>query len=394
MRITFVMESGFSLSGGSRVIATYARLLRQRGHEVAVISRSGRQPSLKQQVRSVLRGDGWISTKPQPSHFDHLNVPCKLLKTCRPITDADLPDADVVIATWWETAYWVANLGASKGAKVYFVQHHEVFDYLPQEEVAATYRLPLHKIVVARWLQDLMRDKYDSSVALVPNSIDPEQFFAPPRSKQPVPTVGMMYSTTPWKGTELMIKAFQIAAEQIPQLQLNAFSSYKPIATLPLPSNATFTYRPPQNELRHCYAGCDAWLFGSRSEGFGLPIVEAMACRTPVIGTPAGAAPDLLSDGAGLLVPYHDAQAMAEAIIQICQMSHAEWRSLSQLAYQKVAGYTWEDAADRFESVLYQIVENPQHDSGSFTPMEQQPIAESARNNHLPNDPSEAFLSR
>ncbi|WP_088894508.1 glycosyltransferase family 4 protein [Leptolyngbya ohadii] len=390
MRITFVMESDFSLSGGSRVIATYARLLQQRGHQVAVISRSGRKPSPKQQLRSILRGDGWIPTKQQPSHFDHLNIPCKLLKTRRPIVDADLPDADVVIATWWETAYWVANLRASKGAKAYFVQHHEVFDYLPQEQVAATYRLPLHKIVVARWLQDLMRDKYDSNVSLVPNSVDSQQFYAPVRSKQPVPTVGMMYSTTPWKGTDLMIRAFQIAAEQIPQLRMTAFGSYKPIATLPLPSNSTFTYRPPQHELRHYYAGCDAWLFGSRSEGFGLPIVEAMACRTPVIGTPAGTAPDLLSGGAGLLVPHHDAQAMAQAIIQVCRMSNAEWRSLSQAAYGKVADYTWEDAADRFEAVLYQIAEN----SDNSIPTNQPTIAEPMTDENLPSDHSEAFLSR
>jgi glycosyltransferase involved in cell wall biosynthesis len=66
---------------------------------------------------------------------------------------------------------------------------------------------------------------------------------------------------------------------------------------------AEYFHRPAQNELRSHYAACDAWLFGSRLECFGLPMLEAMACRTPVIAVPVGAAPDLLATGAGELVP-------------------------------------------------------------------------------------------
>ena len=65
------------------------------------------------------------------------------------------------------------------------------------------------------------------------------------------------------------------------------------------------------------------WLFGAREEGFELPILEAMACRTPVLGTPAGAALELLVDGAGILVPREDPDAMARAIVEVCQMENA-----------------------------------------------------------------------
>lgn len=359
MKITFVMCSGFSLSGGDRVIAIYAKQLQQRGHEVFIISRPLTKPSLREQIRSVLKGQGWIKTpQTKASYFETFGVRCKLLDRARPVVDADLPDADVVIATWWETADWVAKLSPSKGAKVYFVQHHEVFDYLPQEQAAASYRLPLHKIVVARWLQDLMRTLYqDNNVSLVPNSVDPKQFYAPPRKKQAVPTVGMLYSSTPWKGCDVSLKAFSLAAQRIPNLRLVTFGSSEPTEDLPLPPQANFSYRPPQEQLREFYAQCDAWLFGSRSEGFGLPILEAMACRTPVIGTPAGAAPELLSDGAGILVQPESPEAMAQAIEQICQMSEAEWQQMSNAAYAKVTDYTWDDATDRFEAVLQQVVE-------------------------------------
>jgi len=44
-----------------------------------------------------------------------------------------------------------------------------------------------------------------------------------------------------------------------------------------------------------------------------LPILEAMACRTPVIGTPAGPAPELLGAGGGILVRPEDPADMAMA---------------------------------------------------------------------------------
>ncbi|HEY9698241.1 MAG TPA: glycosyltransferase family 4 protein [Trichocoleus sp.] len=359
MKITFVMCSGFSLSGGDRVVAVYAKQLQQRGHEVFIISRPLSKPGLREQIRSLLKGNGWI-TMPQSksSYFDNFGVSCKLLDRARPVVDADLPDADVVIATWWETAEWVAKLSPSKGAKAYFVQHHEVFDYLPEEQAAASYRLPLHKIVVAQWLQDLMKTLYnDNNVSLVPNSVDTKQFYAPPRKKQAVPTVGMVYSHTPWKGCDLSLKAFALAAQRIPNMRLVTFGSSELTESLPLPPEAKFAYRPPQERLRDFYSQCDAWLFASRSEGFGLPILEAMACRTPVIGTPAGAAPELLADGAGILVEPENPEAIAQAIEQIYQMTEAEWQQMSEIAYARVNEYTWEDATDRFEAALQQAIE-------------------------------------
>ncbi|PSO67801.1 MAG: glycosyl transferase family 1 [Cyanobacteria bacterium QS_1_48_34] len=359
MKITFVMASGFSLVGGDRVIALYAERLKKRGHEVFVVSRPRRPPSLRQQVRSLLRGSGWISVaQRQPSHFDNIDVPCQVIDRYRPITEQDLPDADVVVATWWETAEWVAKLSPSKGAKAYLIQHHETHDYLPTERVEGTYLLPMHKITVAKWLADLVCTQYGNRhVSLVPNSVDIEQFDAPPRGKQPIPTVGVVYSPAYWKGCDISLKAFSLAAQKIPHLRLIAFGNQAPSQNLPLPPSTEYTHQPPQNTLKDLYAQCDAWLFGSRSEGFGLPILEAMACRTPVIGTPAGAAPELLSDGAGVLVKPEDPEDMARAIEQVCKLSEREWQAMSEAAYAKARSYTWDDATERFEVALHTAIE-------------------------------------
>lgn len=355
------MASGFSLAGGDRVIAIYAERLKERGHEVFVISRPRRRPSLRQQVWSLLKGRGWISVaKNERSHFDNVDVPRRVIDHWRPITDADVPDADVVVATWWETAEWVAHLSEAKGAKAYFIQHHEVFDYLPKDAVAATYSLPLHKITISKWLVDLIRTRYsDSNVSLVPNSVDTEQFCAPSRGKQPIPTVGMLYSQTPWKGCDIGLKAFSLTAQKIPNLRLVAFG-WSPSPDLPLPPGTEYACCPDQGSLKHFYARCDAWLFSSRLEGFGLPILEAMACRTPVIGTPAGAAPELLANGAGVLVT-EDPEDMARGIERVCKLSDAEWRAMSDAAYTTAARYTWDDATERFEAALHAAIDRWKH---------------------------------
>lgn len=358
MKVTFVMASGFTLTGGDRIIALYASGLKQRGHDVFVVSRPMGKPSFREQLRSLRKGKGWIKIQKSKSHFDELDVPHKLIDRYRAVQDIDLPNADVVIATWWETAHWVANLSRTKGAKAYFVQHHEVFDYVQKEQAKASYLLPMHKIAVSQWLIDIMDCHYgDRDVSFVPNSVDTNQFNAVPRSKQPIPTIGMMYSKAPWKGCDISLKAFEIAAQRIPNLRLVALSSHALVDHLPLPSDTEFCFQPPQHTLKDIYAKCDAWLFGSRSEGFGLPILEAMACRTPVIGTPAGAAPELLADGAGILVNMDEPEAMAQAIEQVYQMSDSEWQAMSDRAYHKATSYTLEDAIDQFESALYRAIE-------------------------------------
>ena len=362
MKITFVLPYA-GLSGGIRVVAIYAEMLQKLGHDVFVISQPRKQLNLRSRLKSLFQDKKSIFLSiDYSSYFDNLNVPHEVVEKNRPIKDTDVPDADIIIATWWETAGWVAKLSKSKGAKVYFIQHYEVHNYLPIERVRATYSLPFHKITVAKWLRDLMMEKYkDVNVSLVPNSVDTKQFSSPPREKQSVPTVGMMYSPIEWKGSDMSIKAFCLAKKRVSNLRLLAFGKPPYSSSLPLPLQDNYISQPPQNKIKDIYSQCDAWLFGSRTEGFGLPILEAMACRTPVIGTSVGAAPELLSNGAGILVKPEDPQDMSKAIVSICNLSSIEWQSISELAYTRATSYSWDDAAKLFEAELYTAITQNQN---------------------------------
>ena len=358
MKITFIIPRA-DTSGGVRVVSIYAKRLHDLGHQVVVVSRPNRTPTVRERIRSWATGRPLpYAARRVPSLLEGLGVDHRQISSHRPITAADVPDADVVVATWWETAEWVGEYPASKGAKVYFIQHHEVHEGLPADRVDTTWRLPMHKIVIANWLADLSRQRFgDGDYSLVPNSVDLEQFRAPARMKQSTPTLGVMYSHVPFKGCDISLKAFKLAKRHVPGLKLVSFGNRAPTTSLPLPAGSEFVCQPPQDSIREIYAKADAWLFASRSEGFGLPILEAMACRTPVIATPAGAAPDLISQGGGILVPPEDPAAMAAAIERVVAMNEADWQALSTRAYETAAGYTWDDATKLFESALQRAAE-------------------------------------
>lgn len=355
LRVVFVLPNA-TLNGGMRVVAAYARRLQDRGHRVWIVFQVKPPEGLRPRLRKLIRD--WTGERAKSrAFFDKLGVPQITARHgARPLEEV-LPDADAVVATWWRTAEEVNALSPRKGAKVYFLQHYEIHPGLPIDRVKGTWRLPLHKVAVHRWLADIARDEYgDHDVSVVPNSVDTELFNAPPRGKQPVPTIGMMYSEAGFKGCDVAIRAVELARETRPDLRFVAFGAIPESPRLPLPPGTEYFQSPPQATIRDIYARCDAWLFSSRFEGFGLPILEAMACRTPVIGTPAGAAPDFLSEGRGLLVPLDDPQAMADAILRIAGMPDAQWRAMSEACRTEASQYTWDHATDLFEQALQHAI--------------------------------------
>lgn len=353
MRITFVTPVT-DMSGGARVIHIYAKALKERGHSVCVVTRPMAVP-LKRRMRSLLSGRGLprrLSTS--PTFYDAASYDYEVARPFRPIDASEVPDADVVIATWWETAEWVQKYPPSKGKKVHFVQHYEAFPGIPKDRVDAVLRLPMYKITISSWLSDMLKNEFGAScVALVPNSVDLKQFNASPRGKQKQPTLGMLYSGHPTKDCRTGFRALGIVREKYPEARLLMFGKTPPLVSLPVPGGATFTLLPPQERIREIYASCDVWLCSSTSEGFGLPVLEAMACRCPIVSTAVGGPFDLITEGVdGFLVPIGDAKAMADKANALLAMSDPDWRKMSDAAYARATRYSWNDAVDRFEAAL------------------------------------------
>lgn len=353
MKVTFVLPVA-SLSGGIRVVAIYAKALSDSGHEVTLVSQPYPSPSLRDRIKSFIKGKGWPVTPKIPSHLDGLGLDHRMIDKYRPMLDSDIPDADVVVATWWETAEWVNALSEAKGVKMYFIQGHEVFPFCPVDRVMATYKLPLHKITISKWLVDLMRVEYgESDVVLVGNSVDHQQFFSAPRGKQQRPTIGFLYHETPLKGVDVTLQVISMLAEKFPTLRVIAFGSFPATGMYKLPANLEFYLSPDQDSIRDLYSQCDVWLSASRSEGFNLTAMEAMACRTPVVSTRTGWPVEAIACFKnGVLADIDDIDALARGVEHILALGEPEWREVSETAYQTVASSSWENSAKLFESVL------------------------------------------
>jgi glycosyltransferase involved in cell wall biosynthesis len=356
MKITFVMPTP-DWGGGCRVIATYAHRLIQHGHEVVVVYRS---PSLTLRNRlsstllDIFRTNRNESAR---SHLDVFNIPQIQLSREHVITDADIPDADVVVATYWETAHEVLALSPRKGAKAYFLQHYEVvFVGADQEKVKETWTYPMRKIVVAPWLKELAESEFgDSSAILVPNGVDTAQFTAPRRRKNRRPTAGFVFSHPGFKGSDIAIEAFELLKKEMPDVRIISFGNSwrRSLKKGPsLPKGTEYMVLPSQARIPEIYGQCDVWVCASRSEGFGLPMLEAMACRTPVVSTPTGIAP-LLSEQGGLRLAAHESpRGLADEIQNILELPDDDWAVLSQQAYATAQQYGLETAALQFERAL------------------------------------------
>jgi len=358
MRITFVLPT-VDFSGGTRVVATYVERLIARGHDVTCVSVVDRGMPFRQRVKSFATGRGLPTYPANPkSHLDAVKGVHHVVRPFRSIRDRDVPDADVIISTWWETAHWVAAMSPRKGAKAYLIQHHEaLFPYVDTASAAASYRLPMHKIAISRWLKEVMSEEYeDDEVSLVPNSVDTDLFYAPRRSRQQRPTVGFMHSNAGLKGTDIVLRAISTLLQQHPDLRVISFGMRPPQAGLEFPAGAEFIQRPAQQAIRDLYAKCDVWLCGSRSEGFGLPILEAMACRCPVVSTKVGGATDIIEDGTnGYLADIDDAHTLARRASDVLALSETAWQKMSDAAYQSATSYTWDDATDLLEATLKRV---------------------------------------
>ena len=292
MRITFLTALA-DCSGGSLVIAEHARRLHQRGHQVTIVSRWPRKLGWKARIREFARGNGWHThEEPLASHYDALEVPQQRLPAHVVPTAADLPDADVLIATWFETVAWALAMPRSKGRVLHFVQGYEAFGPFTKEAVERALRAPIPKISVSHWLTDILTGLGATAVTTVPNSVDLARFTLPPRIRQPGPTLGFVYSHEAIKGGDVLATAIARVRTELPALRVVGFGLRTPLAEHAALRDCEFTVQPAQADIPALYASADVWLVASRLEGFGLPLLEALACGTPVVSTRVGAAPD------------------------------------------------------------------------------------------------------
>lgn len=322
--ITFVSPGG-GIAGGIKIIFEYCNRLSMLGHNLNLVLLSDDKIE-------------WFKLNPQIKIIYSNYDPTRFKR--------DVPNADILIATWWETAPLVALCPDEKGRKYYLIQHYESAAFSSPEHTDYTYRLPLNKIVVSSWLKTIIEDISGEKCEVILSGIDFSQFHPIEGFRKQYALdhirIGMIYSPDKFKGFDDGTRALEIVKRKYPQVKIILMG----VQTL-----VGFHYQYDeyykslnQQEIKKFYNSLDIFVSPSRLEGFYLPGLEAMGCGIIVIATDAGGNRDYAIHGQTALVSTPGIpDLLAKNIIKAIE-DKVLTDTLRENGLKMASQFTWEKA--------------------------------------------------
>lgn len=157
----------------------------------------------------------------------------------------------------------------------------------------------------------------------------------------------------PRKDLPTLLRAFGRLLAALPELLLAIAGRpgwlseqvYETASALGLGDSARFLGGVPAQDLPALYSAATAFVLPSLYEGFGMPVLEAMACGTPVVCSNAGSLPEVAGDAA-LLFPPGDDEALARALDSILSDS-ALRTELARRGAVQAKRFSWLETARR-----------------------------------------------
>jgi glycosyltransferase involved in cell wall biosynthesis len=350
MRIAFVLPGRTAAPvGGFKVVYEYANRLVGRGHRVFVVHPwSCHAPaSWRERIAARL----WVERmrklpRKKVVPWFEFDRGVELSFVSWP-GKSELPAVDALIATAWQTARWVAEAAPDRGQGFYLIQHFETWD--DPETVRETWKLPLHKIVIARWLEEMGIEMGEGRrTSRVPNGLDLDFFGVDTEPAERPPRVGALLN--PYKCPEDVIAALSLARSRIPALSAVTFGTAA--RRDDLPRWVEYQRLPSPQRLRELYNSCSIFLQASKSEGWGLPATEAMACGCALVTYENGGSREYAVDGETAAVVFdHGPEGLANAIVALVD-DRAGRLALARRGREKTETLTWQRSLEELERVL------------------------------------------
>jgi glycosyltransferase involved in cell wall biosynthesis len=271
-------------------------------------------------------------------HFPHFNIPVLYFKPFV-VTIHDLihfsfdmhrvSTLPVVVYRLKKIAYRLAFSQAVKRSKHLITVSHYVKD-----QIVENFGVDAEKISVTY-------EAGDGLVVPAISSIDPE----------PKPYFFYVGNAHPHKNIEFLLQAFSVFRKQHPEYSLvlagkrNYFWEQTELyaAEHNLSENVVFKGYVDDNKLGQLYSNATAFVFPSLSEGFGLPLLEAMLHKCPVISSSATCLPEIAGEAALYFDPK-DVKSLVEAMEHL--VNDMEFRNgLISKGTVQAARYSWKSMA-------------------------------------------------
>lgn len=295
MRVSYLLPD-CGVGGGPKVVLHHLNWLYDHGHDA--------------QLYIVNARPDWFDVRAP------VNVCSSYEDACARLSERD----GIKVATWWETAPWVIRSCEGQGAPIYLVQDIETSYYRPddaaQNAILETYHLPWTGIVTdSPWTKRRLQEMGVSAFTCVlgpPVDLDIYRRRADvARDPNRIACIGR---GNPLKNPELMRGAMGLLESWGVPLRVASFG-IEPHIVMPL--QETYHERVTEDEAAAIYNSASAFVLTSKHEGFGVPLLEAMACGCPVITTLADGNDHFCEDGYNCLVVLPDPYDVAAAIYRL-----------------------------------------------------------------------------
>lgn len=214
-----------------------------------------------------------------------------------------------------------------------------------------------HRFVVSDYWRKALERDYGLDSVVTRNGIDLSEFSSVPERRAAAPKILFVGGLEPRKGLEFLVLSLPEIRRAHPDAKLCVVAKtgfrgvdnvewFEQLADRARVQDAVeFHESVSQDELMQLYSDADVVALPSRNEGWGLSLMEAMACERPVVATRVGGIPELVRDGEdGILVEPGDLRGLGDAIIGLLDDPDLR-RRMGSSGRKRVEGYTWEETA-------------------------------------------------
>lgn len=320
MKISFV-EPHLKIYGGIRRIIELSNRLTKRGHNVTIFHSDGKVCEWMECIAEVKSYDEVLQESHDVIIYNDLNrVDYKLVEK-----------ANATLKAFYVLELFEKELLKKMNFRIYHPKNERMLI------LKKSLRSPYLKLSNATWEKEWLQENMGIDSELVRGGVNLQMFHPISIDKKPG-EIRILCSgdSRKRKGTETILKAFDIARKEEPKLVLDVYHG-KGIA---------------QEKMAEKYCSADIFVEASWHAGWNNPVVEAMACKVPVVCTDIGGVRDFaFHEQTALLVPPKNPEVMASAILRLL-MDEELRKTLRENAYQHIRQFDWDNTVNKLENIL------------------------------------------
>ena len=340
MKLVFILPAS-GRTGGIRSTVVASNLLLERGHRVRILYRKAPK-TLRDLYRSVV-----IPLLYRGNH-DWLHTFKGRIHSFKDISGCSFEDGEVIVGAGIQASRLIMDLESIPNPKLLYLHGENVTKPKETEKVLKS---PLPKIVVSSLLKPMVESHGGKVLGIVANGVDRHEYYNSVNDSEK-DGIGMIYASHLSKDPGTTLAVLERLSKQKPQLPIRVFSPHRRPKAI---KRKSFWRLPSIEKVREIYSRSKVWILASRSEGFGIPILEAMACGCAIVATDCGGPRDIIRDGKnGFIVEIGNVQKIVDRVLMLINDDNLRERICME-AKKTVEEFSWDRAADKLEEVLKRL---------------------------------------